>query len=336
MASIEVVSLGWFGHHNCGDEAFKDALQILFPNVKFTFISNLKAHIDLVNRSRYLLIGGGNIVSREFLKGLDQVTVPYAFIGVGLVSDSPLELLQEAKAVLVRDMPSLREADSAIYTPDITFSFEPNLDTGNELLRKIPHLDFQKKTVGVFLNDCVSARFDSTILKFVEAEKAKLELARFLEGLPYNVVFVPMSFAPPDDRRISLDVIGKMMKGYKYTCITDPLKPEDCLSLIANLDFAITMRLHASIFCTIAGVPFIDLLHHDKNKGYLETNEIEDLGLDYYELSIKSLADKFAYLERDYERVSENLLQIGKDSRRLLREAIQHVHLPQERKDLCC
>lgn len=336
MSKKKIVSLGWFGHHNCGDEAFKDALQILFPEVEFIFISNLRANIDLINRNDYLLVGGGNIVSKEFLKGLELVKKPYSFIGVGLTPDSHLEVLSKAELVLVRDFNSTRLYRDAIYTPDISFGFTSDKEKGKELLEKIPYWDPNKKTVGVFLNDCVSARFDSTILKFVEAEKAKLELARFLENLPYNIIFIPMSFAPPDDRRISLDVVGKMFKGYKYTTIVNPLRPLDCLSLAANLDFAITMRLHASIFCTISGVPFIDLLHHSKNKGYLESIGLSQLGVDYYELSIKSLTERFAYLEEKKIQISTSLEEITKANKRLLREAITNVHLPQKRQDSCC
>lgn len=327
----EVISLGWYDHQNCGDESFKEALRVLFPEVDFVFINNLSQNIDLINSSSYLLIGGGNIVTGEFLSGLNQITTPYSFIGVGLVGDSPLGFLQEAELVLVRDITSQRRFRQAYYIPDLAFSLTPEEELGKRELKRIPYIDSRKKTVGVFLNDCVSASFYSTILKFVEAEKAKLELARFLENLSYNVVFFPMSFSPPDDRRISFDVIGKMNKGYKYTCITDPFEPVNCLSIVSALDYAITMRLHASIFCTIAGIPFIDLLHHDKNKGYLETNGLENLGLDYYELSIKSLSDKFAYLERDYERISNTLIKIGRENKRQLGEVIKNVHIPRRR-----
>ena len=89
-------------------------------------------------------------------------------------------------------------------------------------------------------------------------------------------------------------------------------------------------------FCTIAGVPFIDLLHHDKGKGYLETNGLEKLGLDYYELSIKSLEDKFTYLTRERSQISDNLLKIGRENKQQLTGVIKNVHISQRRKDLCC
>lgn len=327
----QVVSLGWYGHRNCGDETFKDALRILFPGADLVFINDLSKHLDLVNDSDYLLIGGGNIVTEAFLKGLGQVTTPYSFVGVGLGPDSPAHYLEKAEWVLVRDLISQRLYRPSYYMPDLAFGLTPDRKLGKHMLEQIPYFNPERKTVGVFLNDCVSANFHSTTLKFIEAEKVKLELSRFLENLPYNVVFIPMSFAPPDDRRISLDVIGKMAKGYKYTCLTEVFRPCTCLSLVSALDYGITMRLHASIFCTMAGVPFMDLLHHDKSRGYLETNGLEDLGVNYYELSLRSLEDKFAYIEKEYALLSKTLLKTANENKQQLSEVLKNVHLPQRR-----
>lgn len=327
----QVVSLGWYGHQNCGDESFKAALRVLFPEVDLIFVNNLAKNLDLVNDSEYLLIGGGNIVDNGFLRGLEKVTTPFSFVGVGLLPGAPVEHLERAEWVFVRDLISQKIYRSAYYMPDLAFALTPNYELGRSILEQTPYFDSKKKTVGVFLNDCVSANFYSTTLKFIEAEKVKLELSRFLADLDHNVVFIPMSFLPPDDRRISLDVIGKMPNGYKYTCFTEPLKPEACLSLVSALDFGITMRLHASIFCTMAGVPFMDLLHHDKSRGYLETNGIEDLGVDYYELSLRTLAEHFAFLERDYSSLSQRLAQITNENRQQLRGVLKNVHIPQRR-----
>jgi polysaccharide pyruvyl transferase WcaK-like protein len=293
---------------------------VLFPKVDFIFVNNLAKNIGLINDSDYLLIGGGNIVTGDFLEGLDQVTTPYSFVGVGLAPGAPVDYLEGAEWVLVRDLISQRLFRPAYYMPDLAFGLTPDRGLGRIILEQTPHFNSERRTVGVFLNDCVSANFYSTTLKFIEAEKMKLELSRFLESLPYNVVFIPMSFVPPDDRRISLDVIGKMTQGHKYTCLTETLRARDCLSLVAALDYGITMRLHASIFCTIAGVPFMDLLHHDKSRGYLETNGLEDLG-----------EEQFAFLERDYTSLSQRLAQITDENRQQLRGVLKNVHLPQRR-----
>lgn len=335
MVGTKVASVGWFNHNNCGDEAFRVALKELFPNCIFTHYSNLLKNVDEINKADYLLIGGGNIVSHDFLKGLDKITVPYSFIGIGLVKDSPLELLAKAENVIVRDPNSLGLAKdkvpNAVCMPDITFSLKPNKEAGLKLLHNLAKLDPKKPTLGIFLNDCVSARFDSSILKFIEAEKAKLELSRFLESLNYNLVFVPMSCAPPDDRRISLDVIGKMAKGYKHSCVLVPLDPTECLNLISALDMSINMRLHSSIFCTINGIPFIDILHHDKSKGYLQSIDYADYGIDYYSLNLKTLHDTFMKLEQNKQGIKERLLVLAQKNNQQVRDTIANVHLLQER-----
>src|SRR5574338_148963 len=330
---MQITSLGWFGHHNVGDEAFRYALRQLFPSeIKIKFVDALLPNLTTINAGDHLLIGGGNIVDREFLKGLERVRVPYSFIGVGIVSGNDLSLLPGASNVLVRDKRSLALASSvypgAVLSPDLAFTLGPMRDVGREFLEEESGVKFKRPVVGVFLNDCVSARFDSTILKFVECEKMKLELARFLESLSYDVVFIPMSTTPPDDRRISLDVIGKMRKGYNYRCLTQEINPIKVLSMVSSLDFAITMRLHASIFCTIAGIPFIDILHHDKSKGYLDELGMPEVGVDFYELSLRVLAEKFAMLEQNRESISQRLLDTAAQNKRNLEGLIENVHLP--------
>ena len=94
MVRTQVVSLGWFNHANCGDEAFKSALPLVFPDNDWTYVNNIIRNLDLINSKDYLIIGGGNIVDPGFLKGLESVKIPYSFVGVGLVRDSNLELLE--------------------------------------------------------------------------------------------------------------------------------------------------------------------------------------------------------------------------------------------------
>lgn len=329
MESQRIVSLGWFEHGNCGDEAFKEALARLFPAYEFVFVNSITKNLSIINNSAALFIGGGNIIDAGFLRGLDKVTVPHYFIGVGVLSNSNLDLVRKASGIIVRDVYSL-ELISSVYpdvvlAPDITFILSPG---EKKPLEKFPGIDGKRPTVGVFLNDCVSANFEASILKFMECEKVKLELSRFLESLPYNVLFIPFSTQPPDDRRISLDVIGKMKKGYRYHCLSQPLRPLEYLKLISSLDFGISMRLHADIFCTIAGVPFIDIVHHDKNKGYLQTISETELGLDFYELSFRNLRERFAFLEANKKEISARLLQKAAQNKSQLERLAQNVHLP--------
>lgn len=337
MARPRVVSLGWFGHQNCGDEAFRHALLELLPDVELNFVNSLSDNQALLKASDYLLIGGGNIVDPLFLRGLDKVEIPYSFVGIGVVPGNDLGLLAGAQRIIVRDADSYNLVSElrpdAVLSPDLAFSLTPDKQAGREMLQKLPGINPKRKTIGVFLNDCVSARFDSSILKFIECEKVKFELSRFLETLPYNVLFIPMSTLPPDDRRISLDVIGNMKNGYKYHCITNEIHPIDCLDLVSALDFAITMRLHADIFCTIAGIPFFDLVHHDKSKGYLKSLDETILSIDYYGLNLGVLQEKFAYLERNREEISRRLMAKAANNKEMLEVSLKNVPIPQGRSD---
>jgi polysaccharide pyruvyl transferase WcaK-like protein len=252
-----------------------------------------------------------------------------------VVSTSQVGLLSGAEHVLVRDQASYNlvvgSRPDAILIPDLAFALTPDLDEGREYLAHLPGINPALPTIGVFLNDCVSAKFDSTILKFIECEKTKLELSRFLESQLANVLFLSMSTLPPDDRRISLDVIGKMKNGYKYHCITDPIPPLRCLDMVSALDFAITMRLHADIFCTIAGVPFLDLVHHDKSKGYLESLDESILSTDYYGLNLGVLQEKFTYLTENREEISKRLMAKAANNKSNLGVSLKNVPIPRGR-----
>src|SRR5574338_221832 len=270
---MQITSLGWFGHHNVGDEAFRYALRQLFPSeIKIKFVDALLPNLTTINAGDHLLIGGGNIVDREFLKGLERVRVPYSFIGVGIVSGNDLSLLPGASNVLVRDKRSLALASSvypgAVLSPDLAFTLGPMRDVGREFLEEESGVKFKRP------------------------------------------------------------VVGKMRKGYNYRCLTQEINPIKVLSMVSSLDFAITMRLHASIFCTIAGIPFIDILHHDKSKGYLDELGMPEVGVDFYELSLRVLAEKFAMLEQNRESISQRLLDTAAQNKRNLEGLIENVHLP--------
>lgn len=310
---------------------FKDALVHLFPRFAFSFHSHLKSDLHIINKSDFLFIGGGNIIDSRFLDGLDLVKIPHSFIGVGITDKNNTYLTNKAQQIFVRDQRSfdfLSGRENSYLIPDLAFSLTPDIDRGRSLLSKLPTINKYRPTIGLFLNDCVNTNFQSPILKFIEFQKVALELSRFLDSLAYNIVFIPMSFIPPDDRRISLSVLGNMNNGYKHHCIVNPLTPQDCLDLTSSLDFAITMRLHASIFCTIGGVPFIDLLHHSKNKSYLDTEGLADLSLDYYELSIRTLQNKFTEINNNYAVWKEKLLSTAQQNHNKLQETLKNVHIP--------
>ncbi len=322
-----VSNLGWYGHKNCGDEMFREVLPNIFPTHRFRFHSSLTP--AEINKSDHFLIGGGNIVDPKFLRGLDEVRVPYSFIGVGLTHPEQVPLLEGAQQVFVRDDRSygfIKENPNAYLLPDLAFSMTPSRANGRRLLGM--WFDNNRPTIGVFLNDCVNTVFHSTLLKFFEAHKAILELARFLDSLPYNVLFLPMSFLPPDDRRISFDVIGNMKRGYQANCLLTPLAAQQQLDLVSALDCAITMRLHASIFCTLGGVPFLDLTHHSKSRSYLETMGLGEWSIDYYELSIKVLEDKFAALSSQKHELRDQLLLCADQQKTKFKEVVAHVRLP--------
>jgi polysaccharide pyruvyl transferase WcaK-like protein len=58
----------------------------------------------------------------------------------------------------------------------------------------------------------------------------------------------------------------------------DPIPVQDTLDMMSAGDASISSRLHSSIFNTLSGVAFADLLHHDKNLGFLRSINKEPWG----------------------------------------------------------
>jgi polysaccharide pyruvyl transferase WcaK-like protein len=106
--------------------------------------------------------------------------------------------------------------------------------------------------------------------------------------------------------------------------------------MVSALDFAITMRLHADIFCTIAGVPFLDLVHHDKSKGYLESLDESILSTDYYGLNLGVLQEKFTYLTENREEISRRLMAKAATNKSNLGVSLKNVPIPRGRTDKAC
>jgi len=251
---------------------FREVMPNVFPTHDFRFHSSLVP--AEINKSDFLLIGGGNIVDPKFLLGLDEIKIPYSFIGVGLTHPEQVPLLKGAEQVFVRDGRSygfIKDLPNTYLLPDLAFSLTPSQVNGHRLLRA--WFDNDKPTIGVFL-------------------------------------------------------IGNMKRGYQTHCLLTPLAAQQQLDLVSALDYGITMRLHASIFCTLGGIPFLDLTHHSKSRSYLETMGLGEWSIDYYELSIKVLEEKFSALSSRRSELRDQLLLSADQQKTKFREVVAHVRLP--------
>jgi len=275
---MKIFVLGWYGHGNLGDEAFKPSIKNLFPNQEFQFGDHIPDNIN--QQYGELWIGGGSFLDQK-IKNIEKVTIPIGFIGVGVghtVEPGNQAALKRAKFVIVRDHASVRRCPNALFAPDIVFSRTdlkiPKKPTGAQ------------KNVVVLLNDFFYPGWESPEWKTFSYYRFSHEFSKVCESLAskgYWVKFLPMCISPEiDDRKIAAAVISRMKTKKKAIWYHEDAIPEEkLLQEISKADLVITQRLHGAIFSILAQRPFIVIRSHDKLTGLLEDCDWQG-HLDYY------------------------------------------------------
>ena len=144
-----------------------------------------------------------------------------------------------------------------------------------------------------------------------------------------SFVFIPFGGGDPQNDRITNGLAYAKCKFWKKNLmIYDQLSVQDTLDIFAAADASINTRLHASIFSTITGTPFIDLIHHDKNRVFVHSIMRPQWGLDYWHFNLNSarqLLNQFLGDKRKSDQ--KELLQIADKNREMLKAAVSHIQL---------
>jgi polysaccharide pyruvyl transferase WcaK-like protein len=284
---MNIKVLGWYGNTNAGDESYKLAFPVLFPSHKFDFISSAK-DVDFSNTD-LIILGGGDVVYTSYTTPLYNIDVPKMALSVTITPGSDLEHLSMFNKVIVRDQLSLDLAgkynSNVSYLPDFSFALTPNRARGRELLNERAArlgVRLTPKILTVVINSYISYNHRDALARDVNDFNNLLEgLSDIVENLDSSAVFLPFCTKMPfDDIAPSAWLQSRCRrKPGKNLLIRDEIIPvQDTLDMISASDAVVSSRLHSSIFATISGTPFVDVLHHDKNAGFLKTLGREDWG----------------------------------------------------------
>jgi polysaccharide pyruvyl transferase WcaK-like protein len=270
----QIVDLAWINHENVGDLSYKITMPLAFPNCDFEFTE--KINETYANDKTYIL-GGGHICFTDFLKQLQKFDKKYA-LSVSVDGNSNFDLLNGFKKILVRDFLSIKHLEKhgliGTYCPDFAFLLKPNPSNGKLILDKVlQNRDRYDQTIFCVINAHLlfetGTRLVRNELHFL---KFSLDLAEILDNVKANVIFIPFSTNKLYHDNIAQYWINSKCKFYnKNIVMPNGLGVQDTLDLISACNLGISTRLHTSIFSTISGVPFIDITHHDKNKGFVNT-----------------------------------------------------------------
>lgn len=288
--------LGWYDHGNVGDEAFKLAFPKVLQGHNLTFSERLPdKDADMI------ILGGGDVLYPPFTKHLKgKPDVRQRAMSLSLMSNSDLDYIDKFEKVFVRDYRSLEVAknynpvlprEKVTYLPDFTFALTPDKVMGRSLLRKMfaaeGHELYEKVVVCVisayiaFTGPQALGRDLTTFLDVTQ------KIATVADRTPASFVFLPFSTKPPWDDKMPGSWVASRCKFYrKNFAVWQRLGVQDTLNIIAAADAVVSSRLHSTIFSTISGVPFIDLTHHAKNKGFVETVEKTNWSVPLWDFSL--------------------------------------------------
>lgn len=319
--------IGWYNRFNVGDESYKQTFPLLFPEYDLIFKDSGTADI--------CILGGGNILSESYVRLALNAKVQKRFIfSASANKHSPFSLLKEFDGIVVRDQESfklLQEHDVLCHLgADAAFALKPNPEAGLALIKEkfeIERGELYSKIVGVVINGHLSQAKDAQLARdFITLNKATQDIASVADSTPASFVFFPMSTGAPHDDRVSNGLVANRCKFWKKNLVIyDRLSVQQTLDLVSACDSMISTRLHSSIFGVVANRPFVDLVHHDKNRSFLETCGIEDFGLSYWSFGSQQLRTLLNKSLSD----PKDLTNICKNQEQLLKESLKHVRFDQ-------
>lgn len=287
-----VTCLGWADKSNIGDDNYPITFPLVFPNYNLKFTDK----IENINETDAIFLGGGNVVNSYFVNQLKNINIPKYIFSAGVIASDPINELNQFKEIYVRDVKSLellkKNNIQCHFLPDFAFLLKGDVGEGNKMLKSFFHnrkADLYKKKVAVVINSYLLPSNNTSAHDFLVFNQFCSHLSRIIDNTNASFIFVPFCTSFPDDRISNGIVYAKCKFWNKNIMIYNPLSVQDSLNIFSCVDFVISSRLHSSIFSCICSKPFIDITHHDKNRGFLETIDKIDWSVDYWKFDVVKL-----------------------------------------------
>ncbi len=291
---MKVTVLGWYNHGNAGDDAFMKAFPRLLKGHDVVFTETLRAD----HRTDAFILGGGDVAYPAYTDQLAKFPETRKIAAsVSLTSNSDFEALRGFERVFVRDKFSLDLATgqgiSASYLPDITFALTPNPTLGREWIKQSfakQGLRLHPKVIVCVCSAYMAYNYDTALSRDAfNFLKVANDLARALDEAEASIVFLPFSVQRPwDDRMSNSWVGGRCQYWQKVGVVHDTLDVQTTLNVLSAANAVISTRLHSTIWSVLSGIPFIDLTHHSKNVGFIETVGKPEWSIDLWEYNART------------------------------------------------
>jgi polysaccharide pyruvyl transferase WcaK-like protein len=323
---MKIGILGWYFQNNAGDDrilyCLKRKAEALGAAEVMVFVAwdELKTRINEINTCDFLLVGGGGLILRNtnrLVSLFENVQVPWAFIGVSIdsVGDDNLKFItyvaNRAKFIMVRDQFSFDvfheyTKDALYLAPDLTFLYPYKNDSASH----------HHNAVAVSLRPWQPNLFKQYTKNYHRFNKLLYKLPPLITWLglwnirKFTNLLKKHTTAPIKPFPLHINAKNGdnlLMQTYINAKADVAFDIED----LKHSDYLIGMRLHALIFATQLGVPFIAVSYASKIDNY-----VEDMGLSDFSVSVNNyrvLPKKIEQLKVQKETISKQLLQTSKN-----------------------
>lgn len=271
----KLLVIGYYNKDNLGDDCYQLVMGSFFEDFSLVFVNS--SHLEKINLEEFngIIVGGGDIINDYFNNHiklpLSKFKGPKIAFSIGIPFPSLIKTgyLGHFDHIFtrnyedVRDIQKLLGSHKAHYIPDIALSF-------NTTKKKIKNT---RKRCGVFL-----------VGNLMDFPKIVEDISHTIKYIcsTHNIIFY--SFNPSEDIKIAKkvkEIIGEQyytrleIKYCRYT-------PQEMIDEMVGLDFAVCMRYHSHIFCTVAGLPFISISSTRKTRSFMR-----QAGLKKYQYEIE-------------------------------------------------
>lgn len=311
---------GWYGHDNLGDEAYKLAFPILFPEREFIFCDSLKN----IN-PEVVILGGGDIFYPKMLEELKKYECRKIAMSVNLRPEQ-LEYYSMFESIVSRNIVEIKDFSKLppnIHCfPDFTFCLEGNKERGQVLLEKMfkeAKSELYKDIVIFTMNSYLCMKHDMLARDYISFEKACMELSNIMDNTSASFVFLPFGNGFPINDRIANSAIYTRCKWWKKNLLVfDKLGIQDTLDLYAAADAAIGSRLHSCIFSCIGETPFVNLCHHSKTRYFTEFIGKPHWSVDYWHFCSYQVKELLHDFLKNKEFHKAEIREISRNTRKVL------------------
>ncbi|WP_276121284.1 polysaccharide pyruvyl transferase family protein [Pararhizobium qamdonense] len=279
--------MGWYNHHNCGDEAFKLVHKNMFTadvlgGANLCWINEKFVQAD---DDCSFILGAGDVVKPFYVDKLPAGSSFYIY-GAGFSCDEDaryaIAIKDRIRGAWMRNRADVSILQSngvdAHYTPDIIFQLGAGEKySGNRLSGS------KKKAICFFSNNSSQEALRSSDLHLYNDELSrKIKLSRAFDSLTsyYDFEFYPMSADWNDfDSAYSCDIYTMISNRTGVTVHPPLTDAAEALAISSSADLIFSMKYHGLIFACLAGVPFVDIGTTRKNHLFCLENDFTDVSL---------------------------------------------------------